>query len=209
MGICSERVQVARIWFFCKEEKEPCVMIQLFFSAFFCVNLLSSKAPAISQTIPAVQTGTTTSKTLLATDWEPATNWNRIEDKNSKTTYYIHQRTFSPDAGVSDKSLILVFTKGYTLSAAPEKPMGLPFTYFSSDVSTQGYNWYQNIKNGAVEVQLSVPGDLENNFSANKGTIQFRYFVLSPKFFEEKKITPVQLKALSYKKIVALLGTTE
>lgn len=184
-------------------------MIQLFFSAFFCLNLPSTQLPIDTNPVPVVEKGTSPSRVLFTTDWEPATAWHRVEDKTSNITYYIHQRTLPAEANVSDKGLVLVFTKGYSLSNGPEKPMGLPFTYFSGDVSTQGFNWYQNIKNGGVEVQLNIPAALESSFTAGKNGIQFRYFVMSPQFFKEKKLTPAQVKSLSYRKIVELLGTPE
>ena len=184
-------------------------MIQLFFSALFFVNLPVSEVSPSNKRIITADIKSAPSKTLFTTDWEAATAWNRVEDKTSNTTYYIHQRTFPAEANVSDKGLVLVFTKGYSLSNGPEKPMGLPFTYFPSDVSPKGYSWYQQTKEGGVEVQLNVPASLETNFTTGKSGIHFRYFVMSPQFFEEKKMTPAEVKSLSYKKIVELLGTPE
>lgn len=183
-------------------------MIQLFFSAFFCANLLATDISSSNEPTRA-HIQTRQGKTLVATDWEAATAWNRVEDKNLSTTYYTHKRNFPAEATLSDRGLVLVFARGYSLARGPEKPLGLPFTYFANDVSTQGYSWYQNINDEGVEVQLAVPAALESTFAANKNAIQFRYFIMAPRFFEEKGLTPAQVKSLSYKKIVELLGTPE
>lgn len=183
-------------------------MIQLIFSAFVCSGFFATEFSLSQDVVPPAQLITAGGKTVFTSEWERAV-WNRIEDKKSNTAYFIHRKTFAADAAISDKGLILVFTKGYSLTNGPEKPMGLPFTYFSDDVSAQGYSWYQYNKGSVTEVQLNVPTVLEDNFTAKKDGIQFRYFVLSPKFFEEKNLTPQQVKSYSYKKVVELVGTTE
>lgn len=117
---------------------------------------------------------------------------------------------FQIDQNVIERGLVVVFTKGYSLGTAPEKPMSLPFVYFSSDeVLSEGMNWQVRISSGVAEVQTAVPAGIEKQFLRNEANVQFRYFILSPQFFKQYNTSPAQVKSLSYRNFIALLGAKE
>jgi hypothetical protein len=190
-------------------------MNQLLLSTFLITSLFGAAQTfdASVRTTSFINTKTIDAEhqSVLSSDWESVPAWKKMPDKAGKNSFFLHQRNLPQvDAALIDKGLVVVFAKGYSFTAMPEKPMSLPFTYFSDDVSsTEGYSWQQNIKQGVVELQLSVPSALDRTFSEHRDDIQFRYFILSPRFFEEKAVTPAQVKSLSYKNFIALLGSSE
>jgi hypothetical protein len=163
-------------------------------------------APPVPDAVASVAQSAPQSQPII-TGWETASTWSRSEGANGTLTFSA-SRSFSeitPD--LLESGAVLAFTTGYNLaSRAPQKPLGLPFDFYTAtERFDQPLHW--QFESSAAEARISVnlqPED-ESLFAANSGAIRIRYFVLPPGALQHLERTPAQLRNMSYRELTNLL----
>lgn len=195
-----------------------CVMNHFFLvstlSAIFFLpieNKSEAQLTPLKQNSLLATTAAAKNSSLMATGWEPVRSWHKTTNADKLTLIY--ERSL-PEVSkeVVDQGAVLVFAKGYNFSAMKmkEKPMRLPFVYFSPVENEAGaYQWIPEAQTGKVVLTLSLPTQQEANFSNFKDQVLVRYFVVRPEFLKQHNLTLAQLKALGYKEFIALAGEAE
>lgn len=106
----------------------------------------------------------------------------------------------------------MVFAKGYDfegVSKAEEKPLGLPFyMVLANEAAPTPYAWSYTPEEQKVTVALSMNEALKASFEQARKDIQLRFFVLTPDFLRQHKLTPMAARKLPYQQLVVLLNTT-
>lgn len=115
-------------------------------------------------------------------------------------------------ASVLAEGVVVVFAKGYDfegVSKAEEKPLGLPFYMaLASQAALHPYAWSYTPEESKVTVGLSMHEALKPGFEQAQKEIQLRFFVLTPDFLRQHKLTAIAARKMPYSKLVALLNTT-
>jgi hypothetical protein len=146
-------------------------------------------------------------KNAFFTDWETNLQWKESSSSTGKVFSFQKQLTQLDDKILS-KGYVLAFIKGYNFSKMPmaEKPLSLPFEFFMpEDDATLPISWQVKKAEGQVQVALQIHQNLSDQFQQFGKNIQVRYFVLTPQFLQQHKLTQAQAHQLSYTKLVSLL----
>jgi hypothetical protein len=146
-------------------------------------------------------------KNAFSTSWETDITWNESATQNGKI--YFNKRSLPEiNTGVLENGYVLAFIKGYNFSNMPltEKPVALPFEFFQPDeTKAQSISWKLEKNAGEVLIALYLNEDMVNQFQQFQKGIQVRYFVLTPQFLKQHRLTQQQAHQLSYTKLVSLL----
>jgi hypothetical protein len=136
-------------------------------------------------------------------EWETGNEWHSSSDD----LYYIKKSIPQLDQQSLTNGMVLTYIKGYNFSNLPmtEKPISLPFQYFSPDDSeTKAVTWQMEKSKGEIQVGVQLSRGLMNTFSQFKKNIQLRYFILTPEFLDKHQLTKEKLCNISYSQIIAL-----
>lgn len=150
-------------------------------------------------------------RAAFSSGWETVPAWQLT--KGSGSLLYTYSRPLEQvSPSVLKEGLVVVFAKGYDfegVSRAEEKPLGLPFYMaLASENAPYPYAWSFTAEQAGVTVALSMNEALKGGFEAAQKDIQLRFFVLTPEFLKQHKLTPMAARKLPYSQLVALLNTT-
>ena len=146
-------------------------------------------------------------KNAFYTDWETDLQWKESTSGKGKV-FSIHKQLPQLDANILSKGYVLAFIKGYNFSKMPmaEKPLSLPFEFFLPEVDAkQSISWQVEKAEGNVQVALQIQQNFSDQFQQFGKNIKVRYFVLTPLFLQQHKLTQAQVHQISYTKLVSLL----
>jgi hypothetical protein len=184
----------------------------LFLFIFSALNLLPASARENVTFFPAslISIPIANPLTVYSTEWETVPAWQLAEGSGS--LLYTYNRALEPvSAAVLEEGVVVVFAKGYDfegVSKAEEKPLGLPFYMaLAGEAALTPYAWSYSAKEARVTVGLSMGAALKEGFEQARKDIQLRFFVLSPDFLRQHKLTPKAVRKMPYAQLVALLNT--
>jgi len=155
----------------------------------------------------AITTNESSFKNAFYTDWETDLDWKESVLSTGKVFTFQKQLPLL-DASTLSNGYVLAFIKGYNFSKIPmaEKPLSLPFEFFlPEEDATQSLSWQVQKAEGEVQVALQLHQSLSGQFQQFRKDIQVRYFVLTPQFLQQHKLTQAQAHQLSYTKLISLL----
>lgn len=148
---------------------------------------------------------------VYSSGWETVPAWQL--DPGQGSLLYTYSRPFeevSPSA--IKEGVVVVFARGYdfeSVSQREEKPLGLPFYMLSSnEAAPHPIAWSYAAKGSQVTIGLSMDKALQGGFEQAQKDIQLRYFVISPDFLRQHKLTVLAVRKMPYSQLVALLNTT-
>jgi hypothetical protein len=171
---------------------------------------LSAQGNSTNLLFPASLFADITPQGAYSTRWETVPSWQAVDGAGSLLyTYSRPLEQVSPS--VLTEGVVVVFARGYDfegVSKAEEKPLGLPFYIaLSSENAPQPYAWSYTPEESKVTIGLSMNEALKTGFVQAQKDIQLRFFVLTPDFLRQHKLTPMAARNMSYTKLVALLHT--
>lgn len=177
------------------------------------LSLLSSSAKenAPSRPLPLFSAPVNTPAMVYSSDWETVPAWQLAEGSGSLLYTYIRPlEQASPE--VIKEGVVLVFARGYdfvSVSKAEEKPLGLPFYMaLANENVVYPYAWSYSPQERKVTIGLSMDSSLQSGFMQAGKDIQLRFFVLSPGFLKQYKLTAKAARSIPYNRLVDLLNTT-
>ncbi|TCJ19150.1 hypothetical protein EPD60_01675 [Flaviaesturariibacter flavus] len=170
----------------------------------------SKKEIAAPQTSPAVAAISQIAATArpVVTTWERPMEWSRTTAPDGSTRYSSERTVPALSPELAENGLVLTFVTGYNLETpALEKPMGLPFQFYSlSGRSDRPLLWEQGIRPGALSLSVTVPAADAGQFESGSSRIQVRHILLSPTAIAATGRTAEELRNLSFRDLAALLG---
>lgn len=148
---------------------------------------------------------------VFSSDWETVPAWQL--DESSGALLYTYSRPLEQvSPAVLTGGVVVVFAKGYDfegVSKAEEKPLGLPFYMaMANETVSSPLAWSYTPAENKVTVGLSMDAALKGSFEQSRKDILLRYFVLSPDFLQQHKLTPMAVRKMPYSQVVSLLNTT-
>lgn len=148
--------------------------------------------------------------TVYSSGWEKVPAWQVAAGTGS--LLYTYSRPLEEvSSSVLKEGVVVVFARGYDfegVSTKEDKPLGLPFYMaLASEAAPQPVAWSYSAGEKGVTVGLSMDAALKGSFEQAREDIQFRFFVLSPDFLRQHKLSPMAVRKMPYAQVVALLNT--
>lgn len=184
----------------------------LFFLILSALSVLPASASEKSTGFPQSFISATGSApwTVYSSGWESVPAWQLAAGTGALLyTYSRPLEQVSPS--ILKEGVVVVFARGYDfegVSKREEKPLGLPFYIaLASEAVPQPVAWSYSAEEAMVTVGLSMDAALKEGFEQAQKDIQLRFFVLSPDFLRQHKLTPMTVRKMPYPQLVALLNT--
>lgn len=153
----------------------------------------------------------TTPATVFSSGWESVPAW-QLDPETSSLLYTYSRPLEEVSPAVIREGVVVVFARGYDfegISKREEKPLGLPFYMVSAnEAAPHPIAWSYSAEGSQVTVGLSMDKALQGGFEQAQNDIQLRYFVISPGFLRQHKLTAMAVRKMPYSQLVALLNTT-
>jgi hypothetical protein len=180
---------------------------------FSALSLLSASAKE-NEPIPAFPAAFISlfnPQTPFSSDWETVPSWQLTSGTGSLLyTYTRSLDQVSPT--ILKEGVVVVFAKGYDfegVSKAEEKPLGLPFYMApANEAALNPIAWSYAPEENKVTIGLSMNENLKAGFEQARQDIQLRFFVLTPDFLHQHKLTPLTARKISYSQLITLLNAT-
>lgn len=146
---------------------------------------------------------------VYTSDWETVPGWQLAEGPGS--LLFTFSRSLEQVSSSDLKEgVVVVFAKGYDfekVSAAEEKPLGLPFYMtLANETALHPYAWSYSSEEKRVTIGLSMDSSLKPGFEQAQSDIRIRFFVLTPDFLQQHKLTAMAVRKMPYGQLVALLN---
>jgi hypothetical protein len=143
----------------------------------------------------------------VITSWEAAPAWSRTEGANGTLTFSASRNFPEITPDLLENGAVLAFTTGYNLaSRAPQKPLGLPFDFYTATERVDlPLHWQFRSGTGEAGVSVTLQVADEPLFAANSGAVRIRYFVLPPQTVQKLERSAAELHNMSYRELTTLL----
>lgn len=184
----------------------------LFFLILSALSLLPARASEELTSFPLSLTKSPVADllTVYSSGWEKVPTW-QVAAGTGALLYTYSRPLEEVSSSVLNDGVVVVFARGYDfegVSTREEKPLGLPFYMaLASEAAPQPIAWSYSPAEKGVTVGLSMDAALKESFEQAREDIQLRFFVLSPDFLRQHKLTPMAVRKMPYAQLVALLNT--
>lgn len=185
----------------------------LLFSILSTLSLLPASASENPTHLPYSKFSSvlTAPSDVYSSGWETVPAWQL--DPGQGSLLYTYSRPFEElSPSMIREGVVVVFARGYDfegISRREEKPLGLPFYMMpANEANPHPIAWSFAAEGGQVTVGLSMDKALQGGFEQAQKDIQLRYFVISPDFLRQHKLTAMAVRKMPYPQLVALLNTT-
>ncbi len=159
---------------------------------------------------PEEQISTKASPTSYVTGWEAAPAGRLTGTTADHKNFSFVRTTPQVTPAVASGGAVLVFIRDYALhndhTNLDDQPVALPYTAahpLAKEVSPP--LWTSTATSGQVNVNLRVIKSAPVG-EQNLPKVQFRYFILTPEFMAQHKVTPDYMKGLSYNEVLETVG---
>lgn len=144
-------------------------------------------------------------KTSIVSDWKtvPSDSWQLSASTSASRTYSFSYTASQP---IVENDALVAYLKGYNFSdASMNRPMALPFEFFSaSENSTSAYSWELAKEGSTITVKVTMAPDMEQEFLNAKAPVQFQYAVMGAGYLSAKGLTPQAVNRLGYKQVMSI-----